>query len=156
MKYAKIAALAALPVLGLGVLGLSQTASAQGAFGRIFNKATPEEIAAHQTEMFANQAELLGISVGEVKQAWAEGKGMKELIEEKGIDEEVIKTKMKTQAEARMKEELQTLVSQGVITQAQADTRLSTMQAKAAEMKTGMGKGGSDRPHEGGFFGGRF
>lgn len=157
MKYKKIAALAAIPALALGILGLSQTASAQSFVGGIFNKATPEEIATHQTEMFQNQAELLGISVDEVKQAWVEGKSMKDLITEKGIDETTIQAKMKTQAETRMKEHLQTLVTQGVITQAQADTRLQTMQTKTTEMHSKFGKGvPGTRGLHGGFFGERF
>lgn len=150
MKYKKIAAFAAIPALALGMLGLSQSASAQGLFGGVFTKATPEEIATHQTNMFQHQAELLGLSVDEVKQAWAEGKGMKELIEEKGIDPETIKTKMKAEAEARMKEHLQTLVDKGVITQAQADQRLETMKNKQGEMKTRFGRGGG--PGGDGFF----
>ncbi len=141
MTYTKIAAFAALPVLGLGIFGASQVASAHGLF-RGASSATPEEIAAHHTEMFEHQSEILGLSVDEIKEAWAAGKGMKELMEEKGIDEEAVRTKMKAEMESRVKEHMQTLVEKGVITQEQARTRLETMKNNEGKMGDRFGKGG--------------
>jgi len=115
-------AYAAVPVIGFGVLGVAVSASAHGF---LFSNITPQEIAAKHTEMFDMQASLLGVSVTEVKQAWADGKTVRDLAKEKGISDEDLASRMKTQRLNQVKEQLQTLVSQGVITQAQADTRYS-------------------------------
>lgn len=144
MKKSTGIALGLVPVLGLVLLGGAQFASAHGLMG--FNKqATPEEVALRHTEMFTAQATLLGISVDEVKSAWASGKTLKELAEEKGISEETLKEKMKAEREAHIKSELATLVSQGIITQAQADQRLETM--KNAPQKEKRVRGGDFGAH---------
>lgn len=141
MKYTKIAALAALPVLGIGIFGASQVASAHGIF-KGFSNATPEEIAIHHTEMFEHQSEILGLSVEEIKQAWAEGKDMKELMEEKGIDVEAVHAKMRAERESRMQEHMQTLVEKGVITEEQAQARLETMKNNKGKVGEHIRKGG--------------
>ncbi|MFH1890956.1 MAG: hypothetical protein ABIJ91_05355 [Candidatus Kuenenbacteria bacterium] len=113
-----------LPVLALALAG---TASAHGLWGG-FRNATPQEIAQHQTERFQNQSDLLGVSVDEVKSAWAQGKTMRELAEEKGISQEDLHAKIKAAREQRMKDYVQALVDNGVITQEQANQRLEFMQ----------------------------
>jgi hypothetical protein len=96
-----------------------------------------------QQKMFEEHANLLGISVDEVKNAWASGTNFMDLAKSKGISEETLKAKMKSQAEARMQAELSNLVSKGVITQAQADARLTFMKDKFTKMgdKVEKGKG---------------
>ena len=76
-------------VLAVGLFGLVGVGvvSANGWFGR-FSDASPEEMAQHQEIMFQNKAELLGISIDEMKDAWAEGKTLKETAEEQGITQE--------------------------------------------------------------------
>jgi hypothetical protein len=139
MKRTHIAALAALPILGLSFVGAG-VASAHGpgsgfGFGGMMRpNFSAEDFAAHQTQMFAEQAELLGISVDEIKEAWAAGTSFKDLAEEKGITDEQIKAKMKAAADARIKAELSALVDKGIITQAQADKRYTTITAKMATM----------------------
>jgi TRAP-type uncharacterized transport system substrate-binding protein len=100
------------------------------------NKATPEEIATRQQEMFQKQADLLGISVDKVKEGWVNGKDIMTIATENGITKEQLKQKMKDAQAAAHKSELQALVAKGVITQAQADQRLKVLQDKA------VGKGG--------------
>ena len=130
----KFIAYAMIPFLGAGVLGASQV-SAHPLFG-MANKATPEEIATRQQEMFQKQADLLGISVDKVKEGWANGKDIMTIATENGITKEQLKQKMKDAQAAAHKSELQALVAKGVITQAQADQRLKVLQDKA------VGKGG--------------
>ncbi|OGZ45769.1 MAG: hypothetical protein A3C84_00655 [Candidatus Ryanbacteria bacterium RIFCSPHIGHO2_02_FULL_48_12] len=74
-----------LPVLSLGLL-TANVASAHGFFGG-FADLPLEEIASRQQSAFQKEAEILGISVDEVKTAWAEGKTIKQIIEEKSIDQ---------------------------------------------------------------------
>ena len=89
--------------------------------------------------MFQNEATILGISVDDVKAAWAQGKTFQEIITEKGLNQADITTRMKTQRDAQMKAQLQTLVDKGIITRAQADQRLTFMQNRPT--KGGMGRG---------------
>jgi hypothetical protein len=103
--------------------------------------ASPEQAAQFQAERFEHHAELLGISVDAVKDAWAKGISVRELAAENGISEESLRAKMQAERTQRMQEHMRTLVSQGVITQAQADQHLSVMGNR--EPGEGRGPGGS-------------
>ncbi len=148
MKHKKtlLALAAAVPVLGLSFLGTG-IASAHGfGFGGFGMNIAPEEVATRQTEMFQNQANLLGLSVDVVKTGWAEGKTLFEIATANGITEAQLQEKFKAQRSAQLKSQLQTLVSKGVITQAQADKRLQLMETRAA------GKNGKGLHRGFGFF----
>ncbi len=140
-------------LLALGVLTVVgiQTVSARGLFmgGRNID---PDTLAQNQQDMFEHQAELLGITVDQVKIYWAQGKNVQEIATELGISQEQLQEKMAAERQAVMKANLQTLVDKGIITQAQADSRLQFMTENAASGKfgrhMGMGdgiKGGYDR-----------
>jgi hypothetical protein len=103
--------------------------------------ASPEQVAQFQSERFQHQADLLGIGVDKVKDAWASGKSMRDLAEENGISEDALRTKMQAERSQRMQEHLSTLVRQGVITQAQADQHIAAM----ANHKPGEGRGQGGR-----------
>jgi len=126
-----------LPITALAVLGVG-VASAHGWFGG-FSNISSDEIADRQQAIFQNEAQILGISVDEVKNAWAEGKGLKQIMEEKGISQEQIQTRMKELQTQEMKTYLQALVDKGVITQEQADKRLQIMQDRLTNGKMGRG-----------------
>lgn len=116
-----------VPVLALGMY-LSSGKNVALAKGMMNDNLTPDEIAQKQNSIFEDQANLLGITVNEVKQAWAEGKDIFTLAKEKGISEDALKQKMKDLREQEMKSKLQILVDKGIITQDQADARLKSMQ----------------------------
>lgn len=131
-----------IPVaLGVGLIG-ANVASAHG-LGFGFGKAlSADEIATRQTEMFQSEADILGVSVDDVKGAWAKGETMQQLMQEKGISETTVQQKMKDLRTSQMKTELQALVDKGVITQAQMDSRLQYMQtAQDSPGRGGMGPG---------------
>lgn len=132
MAYAVVPA-----VLGFGMLGASVT-SAHGLFGGM-QQLTPDQVVERQQQMFQTQASLLGLSESVVKEAWAQGKTMREIAEEHGITAEQLAAKMQAAHQAQMQSQLQALVTKGVITQAQADARLKVMQDKLA---SGKGKRG--------------
>lgn len=127
-----------IPVMGAGLLGIN-AASAHGLGGMgmgMFNSnVSPDDLAARHQTMFEAQANMLGLSVDDVKNAWAEGTSLLDLAKAKGLTDDQIKEKMKAAHEAQMKTHLKTLVDKGIITQAQADKRLAAMQNKAANMK---------------------
>lgn len=136
-----------LPVLGLSLLSVN-FASARGGFGG-FDNLTQDQIAERQQNMFQREADILGISVDDVKNAWAEGKTIKQLMDEKGIDPAQVQQRVKDAHLQQMKTHLQTLVGKGVITQAQADKRLQAMQSSiqngAKKGRMGMGMMGFHR-----------
>jgi predicted HTH transcriptional regulator len=130
-------------VLSLVALG-AVSASAMGFGGMMsnLNNLSPDEIATRQTTMFQEQAALIGATTDEVKNAWADGKDFKTLAAEKGVTEAQLQAKIKAKRDEQMKANLATLVSKGVITQAQADKRLATIQTKEASGKKGGRHGG--------------
>lgn len=125
--------------LGMAALGI-MSVSAMGFPG--MNTQTPDEIATRQQTMFQEQATMLGLSVDDIKTAWASGKDLKTLATEKGIDMTVVKQKMEAKRLTDQKTMLSTLVTKGVITQAQADQRLATMSTQKAKGGKGEGKHG--------------
>lgn len=145
----KYATYSILPLAALALF-VSTSASAHG-FGWSKN-IDPEELATRQQEMWQDQADLLGTTVDTVKNAWAQGKNMKELAEELGLDETELQAKIKAARQTEMKSHLQTLVTKGVITQAQADQRFAYMEKQAQNAPTGQGMGRGGR-HGGGMGG---
>lgn len=136
-----------IPALGLGFLG-ANVASAYW----MGSNATPQETATRQSEMFQETATLLGISVDAVKEGWASGKSVSELAAENSITDEQLKTKMETVRKAKLAAHLQTLVAQGVITQAQADKRLASMETQKGKHRGGRGGHRGMNGHEMGGF----
>lgn len=128
-----------LPVMVFALLGVG-TASACGWGGFFgFGNVDPDKVAERQQAMFERQAQILGISVEEVKNYWAEGKTMKEITEEKGISNEQIQARMKELRLQEMKSYLRALVEKGVITQTQADRRLQVIQSQLENSRIGKG-----------------
>ena len=129
----KAGAFGALSIAALGIM----SASAMGFPGMGGNNLTPDEIATRQGVMFQQQASLIGVSVDDVKNAWAQGKSLSTLAAEKGITQAQLQAAMKTARDNQAKTQLAALVTKGVITQAQADQRLATMQTKATQKTDG-------------------
>ncbi len=123
MKKFLIAALLAIGIFSL--VGVS-IVSAQGWFKGGLNL-DPEQIVQRQNQMFKNRAELLGISIDQIKEYWAQGKNMQEIIEELGVNKEELGEKIEQVCQGRIQERLQILVSNRVITQEQADQRLQAL-----------------------------
>ncbi len=136
-----------IPVL-LGLGGLS-AASAHGIFGWR-GQADPASMATEQAQRFEQLAEVLGISVDQVKDYWAQGKTPRDMIDELGLDETEIQDRMREIRQEHLKEQLQILVDQGVITQAQADARLQFMASHQANLGQGKGMFGQMRASRGG------
>ena len=124
-------------LVSLGILSLAGVgiASAHGWLGDL----SPEDLTARFQTMFEKKAEILGITVDEFKAGWAEGKTLKEIAEEQGITQEQLQERMREEREKHMRERLNTLVENGVITQEQADQRLNFMQERFENMVPGEG-----------------
>ncbi len=140
----------ALALSLLFTLGVN-SALAQGWFhGR--ENFDPEKIVDRQTEMFENQANLLGISVDQMKEYWSAGKNLKEIATELNISDEDLRLKMQEGQKERMREGFNALVENGVITQKQADSRLTFTQDRMNNLDGQIGKFGKRGLKEG--FGG--
>lgn len=134
MKYL---AYIALPALALTLVGAG-VVSAHGWFGG-FGQATPEEMSQRQETMFQNQADFLGISVDEIKDAWAEGKNFREIAEEQGIAQEQLQEQMEEARQEQLQAQLQAMVDNGVISQEQANQRLQFMEERVADGEANKG-----------------
>ena len=117
------------------LVGVS-VASAHGWFGR-FSDVTSEEFAQRQEAMFQEKANLLGIDVGQVKEACAEVKTLKEIAEEYGITQEQIQERMKAARQERLQTQLQAMADNGIISQDQANQRLQFMENRFENGKMG-------------------
>jgi len=140
MNYRLLAYAAAPAVVIAGLVG-ANIASAHGlgmGFGFGLN-ATPDQIAQRQTAQFQNEATLLGVSVDDVKAAWAKGESMQQLMKDKGIAQATVDANMKMQRQAQMKAQLDALVAKGVITQDQENQRLQFLQTLPAQGRGRMG-----------------
>jgi DNA-binding phage protein len=140
----KLLLYAIFPVIGLGLLGYG-AASAHGLFGGFggVSNMTPEQIVTRQQTMFQNEANMLGISVDDVKNGWAEGKSLLQIATDHGITREQLQQKMKDAQTAQLKSQLDILVANGTITQVQADKRMAFMSAQVANgnLHKGIGRG---------------
>ncbi len=122
-----------IPALAVALLtGTAVSAHGMGGGGGFMMKGDPQITATQWEERITQDAGILGISVDEMKAKWAEGKGLREVAQEKGISDADLQAKLKGAREAQQKQWLQTLVSQGKITQAQADARLKFMSEQEA------------------------
>lgn len=133
-------ALIAVVLIGIG------SASAQGIGGKgVFGRShTPEE----QGQVFAEKAEVLGITVDQFKEYWVDGKNIKDILSDMGIDEDEWRESMQEYRKTKMEEHLQELVATGIINQEQADKRVESME----ERRNGLGFGG--KAHRGRMGGG--
>ena len=127
-------------LLALGIFGLLGTgfASAHGWLGFPDNF-SPQEISERFENMFQNKADLLGISVDEMKNAWAEGKTLMQIAEEQGISQEQLRENMRQARMEELQTRLQALLDNGVITQEQANKRLEFMEEGFENGNFGMG-----------------
>lgn len=150
----KIIVLSAIAAVGLtGVLLISNAASAQG-FGRGMHNSTGSLMGGRlgSANMLQSRVQALGMSQQDLQNELNSGKTMVDILQEKGLTLDQFHQKMEDQ----MKAYLQTLVSQGQITQAQADQRMQVieqMHDSHLNGTTGYGMGmmGAGRGMMGGF-----
>ena len=120
--------LGVISVFGFSMLG-TNIASARGmGMFRGFSLPSPDEMATRQQATFQNEANLLGLSLDEVKNGWAQGKSFQQIAKDHNITDAQIQQKMKDTRTADQKAQFKALVDKGIITQTQADQRFQAMQ----------------------------
>jgi F0F1-type ATP synthase membrane subunit c/vacuolar-type H+-ATPase subunit K len=129
-------------VLATGLLTSSTFAHGMGGkgMGGMMMHGTPEQQAEMLNKHLNTMVSVFGITLDQAKTYWAEDKNIHEIAKERNISETDLKTKMQAIKEAEMKIALQNMVSKGLITQAQADSKLAKMKTKMTEMKGKMGQ----------------
>lgn len=88
---------------------------------------------ARMAMMLENQAKLLGITVDDLKVRQAQGKSFVQITQDLGITKEQLEARMKQLHDARVTEikaQIQAQVTNGKITQAQADKRIAQLDAR--------------------------
>ena len=152
----KIMTLSAVAAVGLtGFVLVSNVASAQG-FGQGWLRgnggmASMMSGGLNRGSMSQVMAQALGISQQDLQNQLASGRTMSDIIQAQGLTLDQFHQKMEDQ----MKAYLQTLVSQGTITQAQADQRMQFIeQMHDNHSTTGTGFGMGMMNHGGGMMGG--
>ena len=130
-----------LSVLILGFLITAGTSSvlARGWFdGK--REIDPERMIDKKEKMFQNKANLLGISIEQMKEYWSEGKNIGEIATEMDINEEELRVKIQESHKERMTEHLNFLVENGKITQEQADAKFTYIQERMGDCDCHVGK----------------
>jgi hypothetical protein len=113
------------------IVGTFATLLATGAF--VASAHMGGDLGANLNQRFTTEASILGVTVDEVKDAWANGKNIFDLAKEKGIATSTLQAKMEAAREAEIKTRMDALVANGTITRAQADKRIATMKAKMTD-----------------------
>ncbi|OGH94296.1 MAG: hypothetical protein A2538_01910 [Candidatus Magasanikbacteria bacterium RIFOXYD2_FULL_41_14] len=147
-----------VPALALATIlagvGVASAHGNLGGFGGFMGgNADPTTMAVNFESGLQHQADLLGISLAEMKTYWSQGKTTADIIKDKGINEVDLQAKMQAARAEQQKQMLDNLVSQGKLAQTQADTRLKFMTDNAGKrMGAGMmgGRGGFGRGTSGG------
>mgnify|MGYP000602975225 CR=1 FL=1 len=117
-----------LPVLAFGILMANPVeAKGFGFWGWGFGRINLDDWAERMKKMFEEWADLLQISIEKVKNYWAEGKTLKEMMEAENIGQEDVQKRTKEKRLEELKNQLQKLVEKGIITQEQADKRFEVM-----------------------------
>lgn len=112
-----------------------------GVFDGGFNSISPTDYATNQTAEFQNEASALGLSESVIVDGWARGESLSQIAAANGISTATLQTDLTTYRTAQLTAQLQALVTNGTITQAQMATRLASEQAQATRMQNGAGNG---------------
>lgn len=81
-----------------------------------------------QEKIFSAKAEVLGMTTDELKSKLDSGSKMKDLISDTGLSQEELQSKMNEKINQIEKDHLEELVSEGIITQEQADKILKNVE----------------------------
>lgn len=100
------------------------------AFGPMGWNVSGEDFTSRFQSMVDNFSKNLGIASEKIKQGWSEGKSMLQIAEDNGLTQEQVHEKMQSARKEQMKTQLQALVSKGILTQAQADSRIKFMESQ--------------------------
>ena len=128
-----------LPVMGgllIAGVGIASAAGFMGGGG--FSTVSPTTSATNQAAQFQAEASETGLSESVIVAGWAQGESLSQIATANGITAAQLQTGMKTYETAQQNAELQALVTNGTITQAQMTQRLASIATQQAAMQTKM------------------
>jgi hypothetical protein len=144
-----IAGAIVLATVGIGIASAASTtgtgsngggAGFMGGFGGAMSAETPAVQAQNQTTLFQNEASATGLSESVIVSGWAAGQSLEQVATANGVSQTQLATDMQNYEQSQLNTELQALVTNGTITQAQMTQRLQTIQTQQAAMKANAGK----------------
>jgi len=143
LALAGVGIASAAGMLGGGmVAGPMQSAGAIGLAGLAV---APGQWASDQAAAFQAEAGALGLSESVIAAGWAQGETLSQIASANGISSSQLQADLKNYAQTQEQADLQALVSQGTITQAQMASRLQFEQTQAANLKAKGFRGGFGR-----------
>lgn len=145
MNKKLVYALALVAAIGLGTIGSAYAQSDAATQGKKMGWHMDGKMGGPGLEM---KAEALGMTTDELKTALNGGKKFQELLTEKGITKDDLKAKMEAAMKKKAEEHLQSLVTDGTLTQEEADVMKRVGEKLKAKFKAegkgeGFGHGGS-------------
>jgi len=130
-----------LPIMGgllIAGVGIASAAGFMGGGAGGFSTVSPTTAATNQAAQFQAEASETGLSESIIVAGWAQGESLSQIATANGITAAQLQTGMKTYETAQQNAELQALVTNGTITQAQMTQRLAAIATQQAAMQTNM------------------
>jgi hypothetical protein len=109
-----------------------------GGFGGGAAITSPTTAATNLTAQFQAEAAETGLAESVIVAGWSQGQSLEQIAEANGISATQLQTDIKNYAQSQENAELQALVTNGTITQAQMNARLQFEATQAAKMQTAM------------------
>jgi len=132
-------------------VGIASAAGFMGGGAGGFSTISPTTSATNQAAQFQAEASATGLSESVIVAGWAQGESLSQIATANGITAAQLQASMKTYRTAQQTAELQALVTNGTITQAQMTQRLASIATQqAARAAAGSSSTGGHRG-----FGGR-
>ena len=119
-------------------VGIASAAGFMGGGAGGFSTVSPTTSATNQAAQFQAEASETGLSESVIVAGWAQGESLSQIATANGITAAQLQASMKTYEAAQQNAELQALVTNGTITQAQMTQRLAAIAAQQAAMQTKM------------------
>ena len=142
-----IAGAIVLATVGIGIASAASPARGGngggmgfGGFGGgMMSAETPAVQAQNQATMFQNEASATGLSESVIVNGWAAGQSLEQVATANGVSQTQLQTDMKNFEQSQLNTELQAMVTNGTITQAQMTQRLQSIQTQQAAIKANAG-----------------
>lgn len=136
-----LTALGTIVLVGAGIASASQMTERKNV-ARLFNPPDEATMAQHKAEMIAELASTAGIDATALQTELDSGRWMPAILQDMGVDLDTFHTNMEATRKTQMQERLAQMVTDGTITQAQADARLAQIeQMPDSGMPMGPGHG---------------
>lgn len=127
-----------LIIAGVGIASAAGMFAGGGGFGGALSAVSPTDAATNQAAQFQAEASALGLGESVIVSGWAEGESLQQIATANGISPTQLQSDMKAYGASQQTAELQALVTNGTITQAQMTQRQAAIAAQEAAAQAAM------------------